>query len=216
MTTWAPFPGPFVSIEGIDGAGKTIQVSRLPVEIHGFRVFRTCQPTHGPVGASIRQFLMNREALDLGQMALCHLFAADRAHHLEKVIFPKLSGPQKRVVVCDRYVMTTLAYQTSKTDSRLSVERVLEIHDFPPPGLTLFLDVDPEIALERIHRRGTPGSEFETLERLEKISQNFRSLATNPLLAAHHIRRIDANGEVGDVAAVVRDQIQSWLEAREI
>src|SRR4051794_39709628 len=108
--------GRFIVIEGLDGAGTTTQTERLATRLReeGHRVLTTREPSDGPVGMLLRQALTGRLTLPgahapLADETLALLFAADRTDHLASRVEPALGRGE--VVLCDRYVLSSLAYQ---------------------------------------------------------------------------------------------------------
>lgn len=160
-------PGLFIVLEGIDGAGTTTQMHRVRewLEGQGHRAHSTCQPTDGPIGRYIRQILRGEEARPPHD-AIALLFAADRLDHLEREIDPlTFDGCH---VLCDRYLGSSLAYQGSHTDPafvRMANSRART------PDLTVYVRVDPAVAMKRIGLRdGEKRELFEQRETLERIS----------------------------------------------
>ncbi|HYY53573.1 MAG TPA: dTMP kinase, partial [Myxococcales bacterium] len=114
----APSEGRFIALEGLDGSGTTTQAERIAsvLRAQGRRVLLTREPSDGPIGTLIRLALTGRLGLPqrsgpLTEEALALLFAADRVDHLAAVIEPALERGE--LVVCDRYVLSSLAYQGS-------------------------------------------------------------------------------------------------------
>lgn len=202
---------PLVVIEGIDGAGKTTQARMLEEMLieEGHGITSTFEPSHLSVGKWLRAQL-HSGAVGLDELTRCYLFAADRAQHLDQVIMPAIERGE--VVICDRYILTTLAYQRSDPDTKISIQRLLTIHDFPPPKLTLWLCLDPELAMGRLDSRQSK-SVYEKADRLMRIAANYAELATHPLLAAHHIVRIDASGTKDETFAQIRQAVHASLQA---
>jgi dTMP kinase len=156
--------GAFIVLEGIDGAGTTTQTNALREHFRqtGRKVFFTHEPSDGPVGMLIRLALQGRLVggnyathdeddssaggdATFDPTALALLFAADRADHLAAQVKPNLDAG--RIVVCDRYLLSTLAYQGQTNDDAwlLQINRPAIV-----PDLTLFLDLPPAEALERM------------------------------------------------------------------
>lgn len=137
----------FIAIEGPDGAGKSTLARGLAEALRaaGRSVEPTAEPTHGVVGQMLRTSMDT-----LAPEVLPFLFAADRAEHVAGVINVALA--QGRDVICDRYVLSSLAYQGLSGDARLVWQ--LNQH-FPMPDVTLILYVRPELALARLRNRGT-------------------------------------------------------------
>jgi len=153
----SPRPGRFLVLEGIDGAGTTTQLTRLAeaLRAEGHSVWTTREPTQGPVGMLLRQAL-TRQLQGLSDASLALLFAADRMHHLTTVVDPALADGQ--VVISDRYVLSSLAYQ----GLTLPMAWVEEVNTRARrPDLTLYLEVSPKVAALRRHGRGGPAEIFD-------------------------------------------------------
>lgn len=171
------YPGVFIVLEGIDGAGTTTQLERLAKALRedGYRVTTTRQPSDGPVGTLIRQALTGRLSLPngtgpLNAQTLALLFAADRTDHLEAQILPALERGD--VVLCDRYVLSSIAYQ----GQTLPQGWVSDINAFAtPPDLTLFFKVDPKVAGERRAARGAAAELFEDDEQQRQIARDYET-----------------------------------------
>ena len=174
--------GRFIVLEGIDGAGTTTQLRHV-VEFlskRGELVHATREPTDGPIGSLLRQVLRGRlvatpgaatgdartQPLDPSAVAL--LFAADRLDHLHSELVPQLEAG--RHVVCDRYVLSSLAYQGLDVDLRF----VRSINEKAiAPDLTVFLRVRPEVAMARIEVSRTQRETFEQLPLQRKIAAGY-------------------------------------------
>jgi len=143
--------GRLFALEGIDGAGTTTQARLLAdgLAAQGRAVHLTCEPSRGPIGALLRQVLGHAvRAVDRASLAL--LFAADRVDHLRDEVEPRLG--QGVDVVSDRYVYSSLAYQSMD----LAPEWVAEINRLAPEAdLTVYLRVDPDEAARRRADRGS-------------------------------------------------------------
>lgn len=164
----------FIVFEGIDGSGTTTQV-RLLTEFltqKNTPVVQTAEPTDGIVGKFIRDVLSGQKKVS--PRALQLLFFADREDHLQKKILPALH--EKKVVVSDRYYVSTLAYSSLSDDASLFLDIAKY---FPKPDLTIFIDIPVDIALERIKKRGEAEEIFEKKESLEKIAAAYRRLVSN-------------------------------------
>lgn len=160
--------GRFIVFEGIDGSGTTTQVAKSAEWLRGQGelVHTTAEPTTGPIGALLRQVLSGRVVsnpggagaarVDMSTVAL--LFAADRLDHVQNEIEPFLARGFH--VLCDRYVLSSLAYQGTEVD--LKFVRAVN-QKAPPPDLTIFLEVDPQVAMDRIAGSRTRRDGFENL-----------------------------------------------------
>lgn len=177
--------GRFIVLEGIDGAGTTSQLRHVVewLERKGELVHATREPTDGPIGLVLRQILRGRlvatpgvahgdarpQPVDPAAVAL--LFAADRLDHLHNEIVPHLEAG--RHVVCDRYVLSSLAYQSLETDLRF----VRNINEKAlAPDLTVFLRVRAEVAMARIETTRTQKESFEQLPLQKRIAAAYDKL----------------------------------------
>jgi dTMP kinase len=155
----------FVSFEGLDGSGKTTQAELLAAHLteQGHEVVLTREPGGTPLGEAIRALLL--DGPEMTPWAEAALFAAARGELVERVIRPALD--RGAIVVCDRYLDSSLAYQGIARG--LGVERVLELNAVVSgdlvPDRTFLLDIDPVEAIERL---GVP-------DRIEREADAFKS-----------------------------------------
>ncbi len=166
----------FVTFEGLDGSGKSTQAEllRTRLERSGREVVATREPGGTPVGEAVRQLVL--QGADLTAWAEAALFAAARAEHVARVIGPALD--RGAVVVCDRYIDSSLAYQGAARG--LGLDEVLELNLRATGGLlpdrTFLLLVDPEVGAARLGN--TPDRiEREGLEFLRLVDRGYRTLA---------------------------------------
>jgi len=200
--------GYFVVFEGLDGAGTTTQVRLLVNWLtgQGIDVEATNEPTNGPIGAVLRQALQGRVVLDPVTMALA--FAADRTDHL----FDPGNGVLRSLdlghwVVCDRYLLSSLAYQTSE---ETSLEWLLAANRHAvTPDLTVFVDTPPEVCLQRIAARSNRRDLFENETALKRTLDNYRQA----LDRCHDLPmvRIDGNQPPEAVSADVVEAVMPLL-----
>lgn len=148
--------GLFIAFEGGEGAGKSTQVRLLAEALseRGADVLTTREPGGTPLGRDIRKLLLDDRDDPIAERAELLLYAADRAQHVQTVIRPALEAG--KVVLCDRYIGSTIAYQAAgKGLDPLQVGRLCRYAiGGVMPDLTLFLDIDPEAGLSRAIRRG--------------------------------------------------------------
>lgn len=188
--------GALLVFEGLDGSGKTTQRARLAARLRarGHAVVETAEPYEGGIfGPKIRAMARSGEALPPEEEL--RWFVEQRREHVRERLAPALAAG--RVVLCDRYFVSSAAYQGARG---LDAEAILAAgeREFPLPALVLLLDVDVERALARIAARGGPGEPlFERREFLERVAANFRRLA-RPYLV-----RIDASRDEAQVEADV-------------
>ena len=171
-------PGRFIVFEGIDGAGTTTQVERLVewLRTRGELAHFTAEPTTGPIGVQIRQILSGRllskpsggKATGVDPATVALLFAADRLDHLQNEIEPLVASGHH--VICDRYVLSSLAYQGVDVDQKFV--RAINAKALAP-DLTLYLKVTPEVAMQRIATSRPDRDLFETLPFQRKVAQGY-------------------------------------------
>lgn len=171
--------GRFVVLEGIDGAGTTTQAARLREALNaaGERTMGTCEPSDGPMGMLLRQALTGRlvghkgdQPAPLDAVTLALLFAADRADHVAQVVMPLVDSGV--TVICDRYVLSSIAYQGLELDAAFVAEINRKV---PSPDITFFLDVPPKVAQKR--RLATRAREelYDALAVQQHVDRNYRA-----------------------------------------
>jgi dTMP kinase len=203
--------GLFISFEGIDGVGKSTQLDLLVryFEEIGRTVCRTLEPGGTDLGREIRELLLHRKG-EVAPRAEALLFAADRAHHVATLVRPALERGE--VVVTDRYLDSSVAYQGSGRDLGFDQVRDLSLFavDGLLPHLTVLLDLDAEKAAAR---RSNTGAEPDRLERaktefFETARQSYLTMA-----AAEPSRWLvlDAEQSVEAMQAKIRERVQGLL-----
>ncbi|MEO0158688.1 MAG: dTMP kinase [candidate division WOR-3 bacterium] len=176
-----------VAIEGIDGAGKTTQARRLVrfLNSKGVSSRYTSEPTGSGLGKIIRAYL-RRGGIDPYLLAL--LFAADRVNHLNKTVKPLLQ--RGYIVVCDRYLYSSYAYQGVMTGQPLWVREINRMA--PAPDIAVLLDVTVEEALRRKEKR----IRFEDPSFLDEVRREYLRLCEAGLMV-----KVDASGGCDEVFA---------------
>ena len=181
--------GKLICIEGIDGSGKTTQAKKLVKNLRsrGYDAVYTTEPSDGKIGLLIRGFVLSRkDRISVALEAL--LFAADRVDHVQAVVEPLLK--QDKIVVCDRYVCSSLAYQGA---AGLDLNWMDCINRFAlKPNLTLFLDVSLEVGLSRLRRKK---SVMETARNLKNVRDVYLDLVQQDRMIL-----LDGNEPVDKVA----------------
>ena len=168
--------GKFITIEGLDGCGKSTQLAKLAdfLRAQGMDVVITREPGGTPIGDRIRALLLDSATSGLSPMTEMALMFAARAQHLEELILPALA--QGKIVLCDRFTDSTEAYQGGGRE--LGSGPVLELHralcgDIRP-DLTLLMDTDASLSVVRARRRNRDRSSDEPNEnRFEQESRAF-------------------------------------------
>jgi thymidylate kinase (EC 2.7.4.9) len=159
----------FVAIEGIDGSGKSTVITLLTEMLP--KVYVTKEPSNGPIGKLLKEWALKGGSVDPHVDAL--LFAADRIEHYRREIEPKMR--EGFLVVTERYVESSIAYQGA---AGVPIEFVKYINSLvPKPDLTIILDLDPEIAVSRVARRGNR-EKFEHVAFLKRVREIYLKRAT--------------------------------------
>ena len=199
----------FITFEGIEGSGKSTQLGLTAERLRG-RAVVTKEPGGTAIGRALREVLLDPASRDLTPMAELLLYFADRAQNVAEVVRPGLD--EGRVVLCDRYVESSLAYQG--WGRGLSREAILSLAELATgglrPDLIVLLDLPVEEGLARVGRRGSH-------DRLESEKGTFHQRVREgylELMAAEPERwlRLDASAEPGTVFA----RLWEALEARNL
>jgi dTMP kinase len=209
--------GFFLVIEGLDGAGKSsaarglARILQAPLADAGGTVSLTFEP-HDPscAGDFIRGALTRRiEGVDPFTLALA--FAVNRADHNDRLIGPFLEANPLGLLICDRYLLSSLAFQSSDD---LSFEEIMDLNRRARrPDLTLFLDVSTSTARARMASRGQDEEYFES--RLEQTREAYGRAIEYLRARGHLIVEIDAEGDLHEVVRRSLDAVAEhgppWL-----
>jgi dTMP kinase len=203
--------GRFIVLEGIDGAGTTTQRERLATWLRGLghTVRTTAEPSSGPLGKLIRGLLSPASgSCDADAMAL--LFAADRRDHLAREIEPQLQAGD--VVLSDRYVLSSLAYQTAAGVSREFIYAAnFGGRGIREPDLTLFVEVPVDIAAERRARREGAVEIYDDRVIQERVAAAYRKEALALIATGRPCDIVDGQGTPEEVEAALRRSISQRL-----
>jgi dTMP kinase len=156
----------FISFEGVEGAGKSTQISKIAAwfQSHGFEVVVTKEPGGTSLGESIRKMLLDPHTQIEDNNTELLLFFADRLEHVQQVIKPALCAG--KVVLCDRYIDSTWAYQQGGRQLNKPLLHCLSELITIMPDITFLLDIHPLEGLKRARNRGK-------LDRFEQSEINF-------------------------------------------
>ncbi|WP_426242818.1 dTMP kinase [Nocardioides sp. LHG3406-4] len=203
--------GVFVCFEGGEGAGKSTQARLLAEWLRGqdHDVLLTFEPGDTPVGQDIRRIVLDPATGHLADRTEALLYAADKAEHVEKVVRPALAAGA--VVITDRYVDTSLAYQgTGRGIDAAELEHVLRwaTGDLRP-DVTVVLDLQPEHGLARFEERDR--IEGESLGFHQRARQGFLDLAAAD---PDHYVVLDARRPQDELAADIRDRVAALVGVR--
>jgi dTMP kinase len=209
-----PRRGVFVALEGGEGAGKSTQARLLESWLTGqsFDVVLTHEPGDSEVGQKLRQILLDPDTGALDHRAEALLYAADKAEHIDKVVKPALA--RGAVVVTDRYVDSTMAYQGAGRDLQASeVERIARWATADlRPHLTVLLDVEPDLGLQRVgspeRAAGPDRLEAEPVSFHERVRRSFLALAAED---PDHYVVIDAGLGRDVIAQLIRERVRPCL-----
>lgn len=200
----------FITFEGPEGSGKTTvlnQINKLLSE--NYNVISTREPGGVSTGEEIRNILLDGENIDIRTEAL--LFAASRREHLVEKVIPALKN--NKVVLCDRYIDSSLAYQGYARG--IGIEEVKKINEFAInglyPDLTIYLDIDAEVGRERIlkNQRSHNRLDKETLTFHQKVIEGYKTLIkTNP----ERFKVVDATQSIESVISDTYEIILSYLK----
>jgi dTMP kinase len=176
----------FITLEGIEGSGKTTLAGLLrEALLNDFsEIVITREPGGSELGKKIRALLLEQSDTKISPFAELLLFSADRAQHLDELIRPALE--RNACVICDRFTHSTLAYQgyARGLDLKMleSVNQLVTAGQ--KPDLTLLLDLDPQVGLQRVTERHQKQGEWnrfdeEKLQFHQKVRNGFLELAKN-------------------------------------
>lgn len=204
--------GLFIVFEGIDASGKSTQVKALAhsLELEGHNVHVTAEPTSGPIGSLIRQAFSGRLTMD--DRAIAALFVADRIDHLTNERDGLLALLEAGVtVISDRYYLSSLAYHSSDVGMAWVLEANSISTDLLRPDLTIYLDISPSVAAQRLEVRQGLTDKFEVTDRLAVAHSGYEEALTL-VDGVEKVARIAA--EIGTEALIieVRDAVRILFE----
>jgi len=203
--------GRFIVFEGIDGAGTTTQARLLSrwLERRGRDVVATAEPSRGPVGVFLREALAGRVTSrgggPLPAPSIALLFAADRFEHLHGEVEPALESGAD--VVCDRYLLSSLAYQGLENDAQWIETLNAGVR---AADLVLFVDVPVEVASARRAKRGGAPDMYEVDALQRQIAERYRQAARERV--GEQIIHIDGTPGVRAVQRACRAALQAFME----
>lgn len=204
--------GLFITFEGGDGSGKSTQIELLEdyfKEI-GYKVYITREPGGTKIGEEIRKVILNKEYTEMADQTEALLYAAARAQHVVEFILPKMKVNE--IVICDRFVDSSLAYQGYARG--LGVEQIRTINAFATgglqPDLTILLDVSPEEGIDR-------KSSQQNLDRLELEKKAFHQRVRDGYLMLSEAERdrilvIDGLKTIEEIHEIVIKRVTALID----
>lgn len=204
--------GLFITFEGGEGAGKSIQVEILTSHMRekGWPVVVTREPGGTRIGEQIRAITHNPENVDMEATTEAYLMAAARAQHVAQVIEPAIEAG--KIVVCDRYVDSSVVYQG--LGRKLGAETIARLNDLAIngaiPDITILLNVPPKLGLLRRNKslKARDRLDLQQKEFYERVYQGYLDLAKND---AERYVVIDARQSIVDVAKSVWEYVSARL-----
>jgi len=196
----------FICLEGLDASGTTTHAHILVESLRrrGFEAVYTTEPSRGEIGRFIRIRVLQRgRRVPVVVEAL--LFAVDRVDHVERMVKPALQRGE--IVVSDRYVYSSLAYQGA---AGLDLDWIEEINrEAPIPDLAVYIDVPPEVAAERMERTRKSKSVMEDLETQRRVREIYLRLVEDGRLVL-----VDGNRPKGEVARDILSIVVDFIKER--
>ena len=203
----------FITIEGPEGSGKTTAVNYAvsKLEEMGYQIVRTREPGGTPIAEQIRNVILDKENTAMDPRTEALLYAAARRQHLVEKVWPLTK--EGKIVVCDRYIDSSLAYQGGARG--LGIDNIININMFATentwPDLTLLFDIEPELGLARISANAAREVNRLDLEKLDfhkKVRNTFLELAKSQ---PNRFVIIDASKSQEEVAKAALNAILARL-----
>jgi dTMP kinase len=192
--------GIFVCVEGLDGCGKTTQAKLLVKRLKGdYDAVYTAEPSDGKIGKLIKKHYLHADKRGSAVVEAL-LFAADRFEHLKSEVLPALDD--ERLVVSDRYVYSSLAYQGAAGLDLKWIEKINE--HAVRPSLALFIDVEPETVIRRLKRKRSVMENLETQLKVREIYLRFVDKGS--------LVRVDGNRSKTEVAREIASTVKGFLK----
>jgi dTMP kinase len=195
--------GFFICVEGLDGCGKTTQTKLLVRKLGkmGWGAVYTAEPSRGKIGKFIQKYCLQGEKRTF-PIVEALLFAADRFEHVEREVIPALN--EGKIVVSDRYVYSSLAYQGATGLDLKWIEMINE-HAIRP-DLAIFVDVEPEAVIKRLKPKKSVMENLETQRKVREVYVKF--------VEKGKLVRIDGNKSTKEVADDILKVVLRFLEKR--
>ena len=204
--------GLFITFEGLDGAGKSTQIQKVKeiFEQKNYEVVLTREPGGTAISEKIRDIILDNNNDEMSFVTEALLYAASRAQHVQQKIKPALD--LDKVVICDRYVHSSIAYQGYGRG--LGAERVMDINshatDGIMPDISFFILLPSDKAMERLKnsQRKLDRLEVEEIDFFQRVEAGYNLMAES----YENIIKIDASKSVDEIA----EEIKYWIDKKGI
>lgn len=203
--------GKFIAFEGIDGSGKSTQIRLLANKLKeiGVYCYTTMEPTDSPIGSLIHQIMTGRIKTD--NKVIAGLFVADRLDHLLNDVNGVLSKIMEgTTVITDRYYFSSYAYHSVDMPMDWVIQANAQSKELLQPTVTIFIDVNPDNAVERIAKNRFHQELFEKKSRLIKVREKYLE-AFEKLKDEENIVIIDGNRLQEEIAEEIWDKVKSYF-----
>lgn len=204
--------GLFITVEGMDGSGKTTQIGLIVdyLKSKGYEVVLTREPGGTNISEKVRSIVLDPENTEMGILTEMLLYASARAQLVAELIKPSLE--KGKIVICDRFVDSSYVYQgigrgidteMVRTVNKIAMDGVF-------PDITFFFDISPEIALKRrIQATGADRIENEEMDFHWKTYQGYKKLAD---MHPERIKAIDSDRTVEEIFEDVKQQLDRLMK----
>ena len=208
--------GAFITIEGIEGAGKStcMQVVAEQIDAQGIALLQTREPGGTELGEDLRELLLGHRHTGMADDTELLLMFAARAEHIQRKILPALQAGHW--VLCDRFTDATYAYQGAGRGIPVQRIEVLEnwVQGALRPDLTIVMDLPVAQGLERAGKRSAPDRfESEALAFFERVRQGYLDIAQRD---PQRVRVVDASRDLEQVSRSIRQLIGDFIQARHV
>lgn len=203
--------GNFIAFEGIDGSGKSTQIRMLDARMkeQGIYCYTTMEPTDSPIGSLIHQIMMGRIKTD--NKVIAALFVADRLDHLlndVNGIVNKIN--EGTTVITDRYYFSSYAYHSVDMPMDWVIKANEQSSNILRPTVNVFIDISPDVAIERIAKNRFHQELFEKKSRLIKVREKYLE-AFDKLKEEECIIKVDGNRSEQEIADDIWEGIKEFL-----
>lgn len=203
--------GKFIAFEGIDGSGKSTQIQLLSNKLKdlGIYCYTTMEPTDSPIGSLIHQIMTGRIKTD--NRVIAGLFVADRLDHLLNDVNGILAKVQEgTTVITDRYYFSSYAYHSIDMSMEWVIQANAQSKEILRPTITVFIDTDPDTAMERITKNRFQQELFEKKSRLIQVREKYLE-AFEKLKDEENYIMIDGNKSQDEIAEDIWNEVKKYF-----